>query len=273
MAGRPPARPTRSSTGLDPNLTYLRLAAAADCVRAGARFIATNRDPVYPTERGLRPGAGASPPRSRRRPGVTPLSIGKPAPQLLELAARGRRSRARRRGDHDRRRDRDRPRRGPGRRGALRAHADRGDAPGSEVEALADRRPADGGRGGRDGACRRLDSDRGASAGSSRLARRPAPGCPPPRRRTPHAAAPASPRRRRRHRAPGGRSPTARAGSARSASTALTYSSDSLMSETVVSSVLRVTGTPAPMEPGRAGAPRPTARCRPASSRSGTGRG
>jgi len=28
-------------TGLDPNLTYLRLAAAADCVRAGARSIAT----------------------------------------------------------------------------------------------------------------------------------------------------------------------------------------------------------------------------------------
>ena len=46
-------------TGLDPNLTYLRLAAAADCIRAGARFIATNRDPVYPTERGLRPGAGS----------------------------------------------------------------------------------------------------------------------------------------------------------------------------------------------------------------------
>ena len=44
--------------GLDPNLTYLRLAAAADCIRAGARFIATNRDPIYPTERGLRPGAG-----------------------------------------------------------------------------------------------------------------------------------------------------------------------------------------------------------------------
>ena len=45
--------------GLDPNLTYLRIAAAADCVRAGARFFATNRDPVYPTERGLRPGAGS----------------------------------------------------------------------------------------------------------------------------------------------------------------------------------------------------------------------
>jgi HAD superfamily hydrolase (TIGR01450 family) len=74
-------------TGLDPNLTYLRLAAAADCVRAGARFIATNRDPVYPTERGLRPGAGAIAAALEATTGITPLSIGKPAPHLLELAA------------------------------------------------------------------------------------------------------------------------------------------------------------------------------------------
>jgi glycerol 3-phosphatase-2 len=74
-------------TGLDPNLTYLRLAAAADCVRAGARFIATNRDPIYPTERGLRPGAGSVAAAVESASGVTPLSIGKPAPHLLELAA------------------------------------------------------------------------------------------------------------------------------------------------------------------------------------------
>ena len=74
-------------TGLDPNLTYLRLAVAADCVRAGARFIATNRDPVYPTERGLRPGAGSMAAAVEAASGVTPLSIGKPSPHLLELAA------------------------------------------------------------------------------------------------------------------------------------------------------------------------------------------
>jgi 4-nitrophenyl phosphatase len=74
-------------TGLDPNLTYLRIAAAADCIRAGARFIATNRDPVYPTERGLRPGAGAVAAALEATTGVTPLSIGKPSPHLLELAA------------------------------------------------------------------------------------------------------------------------------------------------------------------------------------------
>jgi glycerol-1-phosphatase len=74
-------------TGLDPNLTYLRLAAAADCIRAGARFITTNRDPVYPTERGLLPGAGTITAAVEATTGVTPLSIGKPEPHLLELAA------------------------------------------------------------------------------------------------------------------------------------------------------------------------------------------
>ena len=74
-------------TGLDPNVTYLRLAAAADCIRAGARFIATNRDPVYPTERGLRPGAGTIAAAVEATTGVVPLVIGKPGPHLLELAA------------------------------------------------------------------------------------------------------------------------------------------------------------------------------------------
>jgi 4-nitrophenyl phosphatase len=73
--------------GLDPNLTYVRLAVAADCVRAGAHFIATNRDPVYPTERGLRPGAGSLVAAVEAATGVVPVSIGKPAPYLLEAAA------------------------------------------------------------------------------------------------------------------------------------------------------------------------------------------
>src|SRR4029077_10900758 len=74
-------------TGLDPNLTYLRLAAAADCVRAGARFIATNRDPTYPTERWIRPGAGAVVAAIEVASGVAPVTIGKPQPLLMEEAA------------------------------------------------------------------------------------------------------------------------------------------------------------------------------------------
>jgi 4-nitrophenyl phosphatase len=73
--------------GLDPNLTYIRLAVAADCIRAGAHFIATNRDPVYPTERGLRPGAGSLVAAVEAATGVVPVSIGKPSPYLLEAAA------------------------------------------------------------------------------------------------------------------------------------------------------------------------------------------
>jgi HAD superfamily hydrolase (TIGR01450 family) len=74
-------------SGLDPTFTDLRRVAAADCIRAGARYIATNRDPVYPTERGLRPGAGSIAAALEATTGVTPLSIGKPGPHLLELAA------------------------------------------------------------------------------------------------------------------------------------------------------------------------------------------
>ncbi len=74
--------------GLDPQLTYLRIAVAVDCIRAGARFIATNRDATYPTERGLRPGAGAVIAAIQTASGVQPLVIGKPEPLLLEEAAR-----------------------------------------------------------------------------------------------------------------------------------------------------------------------------------------
>ena len=73
--------------GVDPQLTYLRIAAAADCIRAGARFIATNRDPVYPVERGLRPGAGSIVAAIEVASGVPPLVIGKPEPLLMEQAA------------------------------------------------------------------------------------------------------------------------------------------------------------------------------------------
>ena len=74
--------------GLDPQLTYMRIAAAADCVRAGAVFVATNRDPLYPTERGFRPGAGtgvAAIETASRAPAA--VTIGKPGPLMLQEAA------------------------------------------------------------------------------------------------------------------------------------------------------------------------------------------
>lgn len=45
--------------GVAPALTYESLSEAVSAVRAGARLVATNLDPTYPTEHGLRPGAGA----------------------------------------------------------------------------------------------------------------------------------------------------------------------------------------------------------------------
>ncbi len=73
--------------GLDPKFTYRTLALAADAIRAGSRFIATNRDPTFPTEHGLRPGAGSIVAALEATTGITPISIGKPAPYLLREAA------------------------------------------------------------------------------------------------------------------------------------------------------------------------------------------
>ena len=73
--------------GLDLDFSYARLACAAEAVRAGVRFVATNRDPVYPHEKGLMPGAGSIVSAIETAGGRTPVSIGKPGPLLLEVAA------------------------------------------------------------------------------------------------------------------------------------------------------------------------------------------
>ena len=73
--------------GLDLEFTYSKLAVAAEAVRSGARFVATNRDPFYPMEKGLMPGAGSIVSAIEVAAGVAPTSIGKPGPLLLEVAA------------------------------------------------------------------------------------------------------------------------------------------------------------------------------------------
>jgi phosphoglycolate/pyridoxal phosphate phosphatase family enzyme len=74
--------------GLDLEFTYARLAVAAEAVRTGARFVATNRDPIYPLEHGFMPGAGSVVAAIVTASGVEPVSIGKPGPLLLQVAAR-----------------------------------------------------------------------------------------------------------------------------------------------------------------------------------------
>ena len=75
--------------GLDPQVTYARIAVAADCIRAGSAFVATNRDANYPDARGLRPGAGSIVSAIEVAAGTKPVAeIGKPGPLLLEEAAK-----------------------------------------------------------------------------------------------------------------------------------------------------------------------------------------
>lgn len=45
--------------GMDPGFDYADMKAATLAIREGARFVATNHDPTFPTPEGLVPGAGA----------------------------------------------------------------------------------------------------------------------------------------------------------------------------------------------------------------------
>jgi 4-nitrophenyl phosphatase len=71
--------------GLDPALTYDRLDRAARAVRAGARLVATNTDPTYPTARGLLPGGGAIVAAVAVAAGAEPVVAGKPHPPAAAL--------------------------------------------------------------------------------------------------------------------------------------------------------------------------------------------
>jgi 4-nitrophenyl phosphatase len=79
--------PQALAVGIDRGMTYWRLAIAADAIRAGALFVATNRDPVYPSENGLMPGAGAVVAALQVATNREPIVIGKPEPGLFEAAA------------------------------------------------------------------------------------------------------------------------------------------------------------------------------------------
>lgn len=62
-----------------------RLATAADAVRAGARFVATNLDPTYPVPDGLLPGNGALVAAVATASGRDAEVAGKPAPPTVAL--------------------------------------------------------------------------------------------------------------------------------------------------------------------------------------------
>ncbi len=71
--------------GVCRSLSYALLAAAMRHVRAGAKFIATNRDATYPLEGDrMEPGAGAIVAALETCSGVKPEVLGKPNPLMVE---------------------------------------------------------------------------------------------------------------------------------------------------------------------------------------------
>lgn len=78
--GRPPIDAV--VIGLDRAFTFARLAEAQAAVLAGALLIATNRDPQFPAQHGITPGAGALVAAVEVASQRTALVIGKPEPHL-----------------------------------------------------------------------------------------------------------------------------------------------------------------------------------------------
>ena len=82
------AAPEVVVVGVDFGLRYERLSLAAEAVRRGARFVATNRDPVYPGADELKAGAGSIVAALAVAAGREPdLVVGKPEPTLFRAAA------------------------------------------------------------------------------------------------------------------------------------------------------------------------------------------
>jgi HAD superfamily hydrolase (TIGR01450 family) len=76
--------------GLDRDTDYQRIADAAEAVRRGARFIASNDDPTYPTSDGLLPGAGSMVAAIAIAAGRSPEVAGKPnLPMRRLIRSRG----------------------------------------------------------------------------------------------------------------------------------------------------------------------------------------
>ncbi len=79
------ANPAAVVVGRTVALDYDELAAAATAIRTGAKFIATNTDPTYPTPDGLVPGAGAVVAFVAAAAGHQPEVAGKPNHAVVDL--------------------------------------------------------------------------------------------------------------------------------------------------------------------------------------------
>lgn len=76
--------------GLDRKFNYKKLSQAQKAILNGARFVATNRDPTFPTETGIEPGGGSIVAAIETATNVKPLVVGKPqvysVKKILDLA-------------------------------------------------------------------------------------------------------------------------------------------------------------------------------------------
>ncbi len=72
---------------MDRGLTWTRLGNATINLRRGARFVATNADMTFPTERGITHGNGAILRALTAASGVEPTVVGKPEPLMYEMAS------------------------------------------------------------------------------------------------------------------------------------------------------------------------------------------
>lgn len=70
--------------GMDRAINYIKIAAAMGAIRAGAVFVATNRDATFPVEGGaLLPGGGTMVAAIETAAGPPHVTLGKPGPEML----------------------------------------------------------------------------------------------------------------------------------------------------------------------------------------------
>jgi 4-nitrophenyl phosphatase len=74
--------------GMDRELTWAKLVEAGLAISAGARFIGTNPDRTFPTERGIGPGNGAILAALESATGRSAIIVGKPEAELFLEATR-----------------------------------------------------------------------------------------------------------------------------------------------------------------------------------------
>jgi 4-nitrophenyl phosphatase len=74
------------AASMDRAVTYEKLKRASLLIRGGARFVATNLDPTYPSDEGMLPGTGTLIAALATASETKPVAVGKPEPTMFELA-------------------------------------------------------------------------------------------------------------------------------------------------------------------------------------------